>query len=119
MATKNGNGVKNSSTEMGCYNCGHQCGGNCYGCGGLTHYLLRWALGIFIIIFTLMLGIQIGEFKGAYKSNYHFSRGMMGDYDQFYSRSNYSPMMDRLEATYEPLDNVAPADNIEAPEGLN
>ena len=117
MANKNG--VKNNDTEMSCYNCGHQCGGSCYGCNGLTHYLLRWALGVFIIIFTLMLGIQIGEFKGAYKSDYRFERGMMPNYDQLYFRPNYGPMMNRFGTTYEPLDNVAPTDSIEAPAGLN
>jgi len=86
------------------------CCGHCHthGMGGKYH-LLRWVLGIAIIIIVFWLGFKLGEFKG-YFDDYgygrgYFGRGMMmnygadgNDYLQYRrTRSNqdyvYPPMM--------------------------
>jgi hypothetical protein len=63
---------------------GHKChGGMCCGgmngCGGhhMGFHILRWVLGIIIILMVFSFGVQIGEFKSAFESGQYGSRGMM------------------------------------------
>ena len=62
---------------------GHKChGGMCggmNGCGGhhMGFHILRWVLGIIIILMVFSFGVQIGEFKSAFESGQYGSRGMM------------------------------------------
>lgn len=62
---------------------GHKChGGMCggmNGCGGhhMGFHILRWVLGIIIILMVFSFGVQIGEFKSAFEGGQYGSRGMM------------------------------------------
>lgn len=85
-----------------------ECCGHCHmhGMGGKYH-LLRWVLGITIMLLVFWLGFKLGEFKGYFDDYGYgkgcFGRGMMNygtdgnDYFQFRrTRSQdyvYPPMM--------------------------
>lgn len=73
--------------EGGCERCGYcsqcegyeGCGMECrqmYGmrCGG-RHYLLRWILGVLILVIVFFAGIKLGEFKQDMRGGYGY--GMM------------------------------------------
>ncbi len=34
-------------------------------CGGHNHHLLRWLLGMLILVLVFWMGMEIGEFKGS------------------------------------------------------
>lgn len=60
----------------------------------LAHYLLRWVLGIIVILFVFCLGVNVGELTADYRgwdSGYGFGPRMMirGYYDGGYG----APMM--------------------------
>jgi hypothetical protein len=61
-----------------CYACKGQkmCGmyGHC--CGGHRHVLLRWLLGLLILVIVFWLGVKIGEFKGAFGGYGSYYYGM-------------------------------------------
>lgn len=82
------------------------CGMNrCGGHHGMT--LLRWFLGLMIIVMVFCLGVKIGEYKQAFEggdSGYGYSSRMMGGYG--YDR----PMMYRLYNS-----DTAPAATLELP----
>ena len=70
---------------------GHKChchGGMCgnwNGCGGhhIGFHILRWVLGIVIILMVFGFGVQIGEFKAAFEGGgYGYHGGMMRGYQQ-------------------------------------
>ena len=53
------------------------CMGICRMCGfGHRYILLRWLLGLLILIVVFWLGMKIGEFKGAFEGGYGMQRGM-------------------------------------------
>jgi hypothetical protein len=56
-----------------------QCHGGWNGCGGhhMGFHILRWVLGIIIILMVFGFGVQIGEFKAAFESGGYGSHGMM------------------------------------------
>ena len=56
-----------------------QCHGNWNGCGGhhMGFHILRWVLGIIIILMVFGFGVQIGEFKSALESGGYGHHGMM------------------------------------------
>src|ERR1035437_2223279 len=57
---------------------GGMCGG-INGCGGyhMGFHILRWILGIIIILMVFGFGVQIGEFKSAFESGGYGYHGMM------------------------------------------
>ena len=57
----------------------HMCEGHdCYTCGyHQRHLLLRWLLGLLIIVLVFWIGFKLGEFKGAYIDGYYGSPKMM------------------------------------------
>ena len=72
--------------EKSCENCSGDCCsmGHMHGMGGKYH-LLRWMLGLAIIIIVFWVGFKLGEFKGYFNDNsYGFGRshgrGMMNAY---------------------------------------
>jgi hypothetical protein len=94
---------KEKSYENCCGNCCSA--GHMHGMGGKYH-LLRWMLGLAIIIIVFWLGFKLGEFKGYFDDYGYgkgFGRGMMNygtnnnDYLQFRKTRNqdyvYPPMM--------------------------
>ena len=62
---------------------GHKChGGMCggmNGCGGhhMGFHILRWVLGIIVILMVFGFGVQIGEFKSAFENGGYGYHGMM------------------------------------------
>lgn len=62
---------KGKSCENCCGNCCSM--GHMHGMGGKYH-LLRWMLGIAIIIIVFWLGFKLGEFKG-YFDDYGYGKG--------------------------------------------
>lgn len=57
--------------------CQH-CGGNCHWCGG-KHRIIRWVLGILILLFIFLVGVKFGELK-----SYMYGGGLgMGDYGYY------------------------------------
>ena len=97
--------------------CGHCCGmGHMHGMGGKYH-LLRWLLGVAIIIIVFWMGFKLGEFKGYFANSdgYYgrgFGHGMMyfgaDNTDYFPARQyrnqnlEYQPMMWQLPSTTTP-----------------
>lgn len=66
-----------ASMECGGYTCGMGCQ-HMYGmrCGG-RHYLLRWVLGIVILVLVFVAGIKLGEFRGLMGGNDGYGYRMM------------------------------------------
>ena len=70
--------------------CGRCCGGHC--CGGGRHLLLRWLLGLLILVIVFWLGLKIGEFKGVfggYGGNYSGMPRHMRSFNKPMMRSGY------------------------------
>ena len=74
MKKECGGGECSSSCGGGCggkscnmFTCGT--GGSC-GHGNMKFLLVRWILGILIILIVFSLGMRIGEFKGQIESGY-------------------------------------------------
>ena len=91
MATKNNGEEKNGNGKMvsgmSCMNCGRYCGGACCGYDQWPHYVLRWVLGIAIILLAFWLGMRVGEFKGEVwgwgGGSRFYHGGMMRGYGNF------------------------------------
>ncbi len=64
-------------------------GGSC-GHGNNKFFVIRWVLGILIILIMFSLGMRIGEFKGALEQNAGYGRMM--NYGGGYYNQGY-PMM--------------------------
>jgi hypothetical protein len=79
----------NKESRETCENCQ-----DCCGCGGHYHgfhkyFVLRWVLGIVILIIVFWLGMKIGEFKGYFENNFGgvgYHQGMMFN-SQFYPKN--------------------------------
>jgi hypothetical protein len=68
------------NNNQGQNTCG-MCGG-CSHCHGGHHrfHLLRWVLGLVIILMVFSFGVQIGEFKSAFENGQGYSGGHMMRY---------------------------------------
>lgn len=55
--------------------------------------IIRWILGIFILITVFYFGVKIGEIsyfvKSGFIGDYDYSKGMMGGYGRGYSNNGY------------------------------
>lgn len=72
--------MNNGGHPQGC-KCGMCMGskmGLCGSCGGhhMGFHILRWILGILVLVMVFSFGVKIGEFKEAFEagSGYHHSR---------------------------------------------
>lgn len=73
--------------QMGmCGGCGMCQGRMCGMGGGCGYHIIRWILGIAIIVIVFTLGVKLGEFKGTLESNgYRMMRASSyGDYGRAY-----------------------------------
>jgi len=57
----------------------HKCHNGMCGCVGhhMGFHILRWVLGIIVILMVFGFGVQIGEFKAAFESGNYGHRQMM------------------------------------------
>ncbi len=64
--------------------CGHKCHNGMCGCMGhhMGFHILRWVLGIIVILMSFGFGVQIGEFKAAFESGYGYRHHNMMYYSQ-------------------------------------
>jgi hypothetical protein len=65
-----------------CSTCGASMSNGCHGCGHMKYHVLRWALGLIIILVVFWVGLKIGEFKGQFEGQWggYGHRGMMIQY---------------------------------------
>ncbi len=58
---------------------GHKCHNGMCGCTGhhMGFHVLRWVLGIVVILMVFGFGVQIGEFKAAFEGGYGYHHEMM------------------------------------------
>ena len=74
------NNNMNNNHPQGCM-CGmckgHNMSGTCCGGHHMGIYVLRWILGIIIILMIFSLGVSIGEFKGEVMGGGSIYRGSM------------------------------------------
>ena len=92
--------------------CGRCCGGHC--CGGGRHMLLRWLLGLLILVIVFWLGLKIGEFKGAFGGDYGGYYGMprhMRTFNKpmmYKSYWGYPRMMGNTSSSTQPQSGTTP-----------
>jgi len=57
----------------------HKCHNGMCGCAGhhMGFHILRWVLGIVVLLMAFGFGVQIGEFKAAFESGNYGHREMM------------------------------------------
>ncbi len=101
---------ENKPSNMGGHGHDHMC--SCHGYGH-KHFVLRWLLGIVMLVIVFYLGVKVGEFKGELRSAYYggYGRYMMegygpDDYNGWYGQG----MMKVLPGTpaTPPASNTAP-----------
>jgi hypothetical protein len=79
------NGMKNEKDHT-CKDCNNGCAGCCGCCHGGKHIVLRWILGIIILVAVFCAGLKLGFFAasigsyGGYGSHYGKYRMMMQPY---------------------------------------
>jgi hypothetical protein len=78
MNNKDNNNNSNNNNHEHHDHHDHGCGcGMHNGMGMNRFFVLRWVLGILIIVLVFLFGMKIGEFKGTMESGYGYHGGMM------------------------------------------
>ena len=62
------------------------------GCGS-KHFLLRWALGLFILFSVFWLGVKVGELKTILRSEFGYGSGYSNHYYMMRGYNGGYPMM--------------------------
>ncbi len=67
----------------------HMFGSMCPGCYGRKHYILRWFLGIVILLIAFSFGVKVGEVKSLLGNNSYIPAMMKGYWNNGYQGQYY------------------------------